>query len=156
MGNDPELPLGGDLERGRHGYSSVSLCGFAHIERDVPEYVPLRRRTVAARALPPGPRQPMALQTLGWGARPIPYMERLRARYGKRFTLRLVGQPPLVMLSDPDEVKLVFTAPPDVPPPGGGGSPLLEPVLGLNSVILLDEGDHLEQRKLMLPAFHGE
>jgi hypothetical protein len=56
----------------------------------------------------------MALQTLGWWARPIPYMERLRARYGKRFTLRLVGQPPLVMLSDPDEVKLVFTAPPDV------------------------------------------
>ena len=23
-------------------------------------------------------------------------------------------------------------------------------------MILLDEGEHLEQRKLMLPAFHGE
>ncbi len=33
---------------------------------------------------------------------------------------------------------------------------MLEPVIGANSVILLDEGDHLEQRKLMLPAFHGE
>ena len=33
---------------------------------------------------------------------------------------------------------------------------MLEPVIGKNSVILLDEGDHLEQRKLMLPAFHGE
>ena len=29
-------------------------------------------------------------------------------------------------------------------------------VIGRNSVILLDEGAHLEQRKLMLPAFHGE
>ena len=27
---------------------------------------------------------------------------------------------------------------------------------GKNSVILLDEGPHMEQRKLMLPAFHGE
>ena len=28
--------------------------------------------------------------------------------------------------------------------------------MGRNSVILLDEGAHLSQRKLMLPAFHGE
>ena len=33
---------------------------------------------------------------------------------------------------------------------------MLEPVVGPNSVILLDEAPHLEQRKLMLPAFHGE
>jgi cytochrome P450 len=59
------------------------------------------------------------------------------------------------MLSDPDEVRELFTAPPDVLHPGEGAR-ILEPVLGRNSVILLDEGDHLEQRKLMLPAFHGE
>ena len=33
---------------------------------------------------------------------------------------------------------------------------MLEPLIGRNSVILLDEAPHLEQRKLMLPAFHGE
>jgi cytochrome P450 len=33
---------------------------------------------------------------------------------------------------------------------------VLEPVVGTNSVILLDGGAHMEQRKLMLPAFHGE
>jgi cytochrome P450 len=33
---------------------------------------------------------------------------------------------------------------------------VLEPIIGRNSVILLDESVHLEQRKLMLPAFHGE
>ena len=38
----------------------------------------------------------------------------------------------------------------------GEGARILEPVSGSNSVILLDEGAHLEQRKLMLPAFHGE
>jgi len=109
-----------------------------------------------SRQLPPGPRQPKAIQTLGWWTRPIALFETCRARYGKRFTLRLLGQPPLVMLSDPDEVKQVFTAPPDVLHPGEGASRILEPLIGRNSVILLDEGDHLEQRKLMLPAFHGE
>ncbi len=59
------------------------------------------------------------------------------------------------MLSEPDEVKQLFTAPPDVLHPGEGAR-ILEPVVGSNSVILLDEGSHLEQRKLMLPAFHGE
>ena len=33
---------------------------------------------------------------------------------------------------------------------------MLEPLVGRNSVILLDEDPHMEQRKLMLPAFHGE
>ena len=59
------------------------------------------------------------------------------------------------MLTDPDEIKQVFTAPPDVLHPGEGAR-ILEPVVGNNSVILLDDGAHLEQRKLMLPAFHGE
>jgi hypothetical protein len=105
--------------------------------------------------LPPGPRQPSALQTLGWWSRPVAFIEGCRARYGKRFTIRLLATPPFVMLSDPDEVRELFTAPPEVLHPGEGAR-ILEPVVGSNSVILLDERDHLEQRKLMLPAFHGE
>lgn len=105
--------------------------------------------------LPPGPRMPAILQTLGTWTRPTAYLERCRARYGKRFTQRLVGQPPLVMISDPEEIKQIFLAPPDVLHPGEGAR-ILEPVVGANSVILLDEEPHLEQRKLLLPAFHGE
>jgi cytochrome P450 len=105
--------------------------------------------------LPPGPRQPAAIQTFGWWTRPISFLERWRARYGKRFTIRLLGTPPFVMLSAPDELKQLFTTPPEVLHPGEGAR-ILEPVVGKNSVILLDERDHLEQRKLMLPAFHGE
>ncbi len=105
--------------------------------------------------LPPGPRMPAALQTLGFWSRPTAFLERARQRYGRRFTIRLLGSPPFVMLSDPDEIKQVFQAPPDVLHPGEGAR-ILEPVLGRHSVILLDEDPHLEQRKLMLPAFHGE
>jgi cytochrome P450 len=105
--------------------------------------------------LPPGPKSPRAVQTLAWWTRTVPLFERCRARYGKRFTLRLLQTPPAVYLSDPAEVKEVFTAPPEVLHPGEGAR-VLEPIVGANSVILLDERSHLSQRKLMLPAFHGE
>ncbi|MES1194174.1 MAG: cytochrome P450, partial [Solirubrobacterales bacterium] len=105
--------------------------------------------------LPPGPRLPSLLQTIGWWNRPTVYVERLRARYGTRFTMRLLGQPPSVVLSDPEDLRELFAAPPDVLHPGEGAR-ILEPIVGRNSVILLDEAPHLEQRKLMLPAFHGE
>jgi cytochrome P450 len=105
--------------------------------------------------LPPGPRQPALVQNIGWWSRPLAFLERCRERYGSRFTVRLLAAPPFVMLSDPEELKQLFTAPPDVLHPGEGAR-ILEPVVGTNSVILLDEGEHLSQRKLMLPAFHGE
>ena len=98
---------------------------------------------------------PALLQTLGTWSRPTAFLDRCRARYGSRFTLRLLGQPPIVMISDPDEIKELFLAPPEVLHPGEGAR-ILEPIVGSNSVILLDEAPHLEQRKLMLPAFHGE
>lgn len=87
--------------------------------------------------------------------RPAASLERLRQRYGKRVSVQLPFQPPFVILSDPDDIKELFTAPPDVVHPGEGAR-VLEPLIGRQSVILLDEGPHLEQRKLMLPAFHGE
>src|SRR5215212_4829681 len=105
--------------------------------------------------LPPGPRLPKTLQTLGWWTRTVPFLEQCRARYGKTFTMRLLQTPPFVHLSDPDDLRAVFTAPPELLHPGEGAK-ILEPVIGANSVILLDEGAHLSQRKLMLPAFHGE
>lgn len=105
--------------------------------------------------LPEGPRAPRAWQSLGWQKRPIPYLERCRSKYGKAFTLRLLGIDPFVMMSRPEDVKAIFTAPPEVLHPGEGAAILL-PVVGPNSILLLDEERHMTQRKLMLPAFHGE
>ena len=105
--------------------------------------------------VPPGPSYPSLIQSIGFWKRPLAFLERCRARYGKRFTIRLPLAPPFVMISDPAEIKQVFTAPPDVLHPGEGAR-VLEPVVGTHSVILLDEAAHIEQRKLILPAFHGE
>jgi cytochrome P450 len=92
---------------------------------------------------------------MAYWTRPLAFLERCRARYGNPFTLRLPLTPPLVFHSDPAHVKEIFTAAPEVLHPGEGAR-VLEPLVGLNSVILLDESAHMEQRKLMLPALHGE
>jgi cytochrome P450 len=110
---------------------------------------------VDAAALPPGPTVPSILQMAATWMRPAASLERLRQKYGKRITVQLPLQPPFVLLADPDEIKQVMTAPPDVIHPGEGAQ-ILEPIVGRNSVILLDEKPHLEQRRLLLPAFHGE
>ena len=105
--------------------------------------------------LPAGPSWPAAIQTTAWWTRPVSFLERSRARYGKRFTIRLVATPPFVIHSEPDQLEEIFKAPPDVLHPGEGAR-ILEPVVGSNSLILLDEDPHLHHRKLMLPAFHGQ
>jgi cytochrome P450 len=105
--------------------------------------------------LPPGPPYPRLLQSVGWWSRTVPYAERCRRLYGDRFTIRLFGVPPFVMHANPAHIKEIFTASPEDLHPGEGAR-ILEPIVGANSVILLDEAKHMEQRKLMLPAFHGE
>ena len=97
------------------------VCEWSH-RRTSPFAVPcqVRRASLVTPSLPPGPRQPQALQTIGWWTRPISFLEANRRRYGKRFTMRLLQTPPFVMLSDPDEIREVFTAPPEVLHPGEG------------------------------------
>ena len=106
-------------------------------------------------SLPPGPSYPSVVQLTGFWTRPLAYLERLRARYGTPFTMHLPLLGPFVQISDPAQIKEIYTAPADVLHPGAGAR-ILEPVVGPRSVVLLDEDAHMEQRKLMLPAFHGE
>jgi cytochrome P450 len=104
-------------------------------------------------ALPPGPRKPRALQTLAWMREPLALLESAHRRYGDTFTLRLLRWGDWVVLSDPADVKRVFTAGPAVGV--AVANPLLRPVLGPRSVMLLEEPEHMVRRKLMLPSFHG-
>jgi cytochrome P450 len=104
--------------------------------------------------LPPGPRMPRALQAIGWTQRPLPWLERCHRRYGDIFTLRIRHYGDWVLLADPDDVKKVFTAGRAVG--FDTANPLLGPLLGPRSVMLLEEPEHMTRRKLMLPSFHGQ
>ena len=106
-------------------------------------------------ALPPGPREPSALQLARWLNRHIPFLERCRRRYGEAFTLRFAGVGTLVFASDPESAKRLFSADREHSLPDGR-SVLLEPILGRRSVLLLEGAEHMRRRKLMLPPFHGE
>ncbi|HEY1687714.1 MAG TPA: cytochrome P450 [Solirubrobacteraceae bacterium] len=105
--------------------------------------------------LPPGPRLPVPLQTLAWVTRPLPFLLRCRERYGDTFTLRIRNEATWVFLSDPEDVKQVFTGDPNQLRAGEANA-ILGPVVGQSSVLLLDEPQHMQHRKLMLPPFHGE
>jgi cytochrome P450 len=104
--------------------------------------------------LPPGPRLPSTLQAVAWTWRSLPFMERCRERYGDIFTLRVRHGGTWVLVSDPEDIKRVFTADPSRLGVGEANT-LLGPVLGRRSVMLLEEPQHMTRRRLMLPSFHG-
>lgn len=107
--------------------------------------------------LPPGPNMPPVVQTLAWGLAPTWLMDQCARRWGDAFTLRFApGGAPLVHLSDPQDVKQLLTASEEVAPKptAGAGAPVW--VLGRNSVSVLTGPEHMRQRKLLLPPFHGE
>jgi cytochrome P450 family 135 len=106
-------------------------------------------------ALPPGPTESPYVQTLRWLLRPISFLESCRRRYGDAFSITFLGfQTPMVMLSDPEAVKALYTASEHGLPPGR--TLALRPILGARSLLLLEGREHLQRRRLMLPPFHGE
>jgi cytochrome P450 family 135 len=128
----------------------ASAHGAAAHERDVAGSARPRA------TLPPGPRAPALLQTLAWAVAPTWVMDECARRLGETFTLTFwPSGMKLVMVSGPEAVKTVFTAPGDVAPSAAGNSPV-RPVMGPSSVIVLTGAEHMRQRKLLLPPFHGE
>ncbi len=106
--------------------------------------------------LPPGPRLPALAQTLAWTLAPTWFMDSCAARMGEMFTMTFAPSGvKFVMVSDPDAVKAIFTAPAEVAPSAAGNSPV-RPVMGEHSVVVLTGPEHMRQRKLLLPPFHGE
>jgi len=110
---------------------------------------------VGVSTLPPGPSEAQAIQTARWLLRPIAFMESSRRRYGDAFSVSFLGfERPMVMLSDPEAIRALYTAHEHGLP--AGRSIALLPVMGPGSVLLLEGQEHLARRKLMLPPFHGE
>ena len=106
--------------------------------------------------LPPGSRMPAAMQALRYASDPLNFLVRLQRRYGDIFTVRFPYFGRLVYVTTPELVKQIFTGPPAQMHAGEANATVLEPALGPNSVLTLDDGPHMRQRKLLLPPFHGE
>jgi cytochrome P450 len=101
--------------------------------------------------LPPGPRNNL-LATLSFVRDTYAFFAENRKRYGDPFTLP-TQTGPLVVTGDPELVKVIFSADPDMFEPFAVG--LIAPFLGRQSVIMTGGEKHRRDRKLLTPPFHG-
>ena len=104
-------------------------------------------------SLPPGPRLPGPVQTLWYTFGQPGFFAHCRSQFGSTWTLRLPGFPPVVVTTDRDTIKRLFTGDPLV---RRHGNDLLRRILGDSSLMLLEPADHLARRRLELPPFHGQ
>lgn len=105
--------------------------------------------------LPPGPRLPRALQTALTWRFPRWWLDACHRRYGNVFTVYAAPMGHLVYLADPGDIKTVFAGDPAVYHAGEANS-VLRGLLGDTSVLLLDEKQHRDRRRLLLPPFHRD
>ena len=106
--------------------------------------------------MPPGSRAPGIAQLLRYARDPLGFLSDQQRRYGDIFAIRFPYFGQIVYVAEPGLVKALFTGDPAVFHAGEANASILEPALGPNSVLTLDDAPHLRQRKLLLPPFHGE
>jgi cytochrome P450 family 135 len=106
--------------------------------------------------LPPGPRVPPLVNALRYARDPLRFFPRVRERHGDVFTVSFPDFKRVVYLAEPSLVRELFTGDPAQMHAGEANATLLEPAVGPSSVLTLDDDEHLRQRKLLLPPFHGK
>lgn len=105
--------------------------------------------------LPPRIREPKLLQIL-WGVlQQKDYLEKMSKRYGDIFIGEFAGFPTAAIISHPQGIQEIFTADAKLFETGPGNS-IMQPLVGSNTLILLDGDRHIQRRKLLMPPFHGE
>jgi cytochrome P450 len=102
--------------------------------------------------MPPAPRIPKLLQSVGFVAAREKSVAALAKRYGTAFTLRLPIFGETVVVSDPALIKDLFTTNTDLIARAG----VLGEMFGPGSTFSLDGAEHRERRKLLVPPLHGK
>jgi len=114
------------------------------------------RRAGPRPIFPNGPGYPRIIQAWLWLKKPTWFLDHCSRVYGDVFTMRLPLGTDLVHIARPELVKAVFGGDNDVLRAGEANATIIEPLVGPHSVLVLDGPEHLRQRKLILPAFHGD
>ncbi|WP_416675701.1 cytochrome P450 [Egbenema bharatensis] len=104
--------------------------------------------------LPNSISRPAWRQLIEWIADPIEFQSRYRRMYGDVFTVRLGRLGSFVLIGSPQVIQEIFHQ--DAKFMVGRGNALAGPLLGQNSLLLMDGDRHRRERKLLMPSFHGE
>ncbi|MGA5129983.1 cytochrome P450 [Streptomyces olivoreticuli] len=103
--------------------------------------------------LPPGPAAPTLVQSVRFLRDPYAMLAAQHTRFGDAFTLRLAGMGALVMVSDPEGIRNIVAAPPDVLAAGRARG-ILDVIYGTRSLLTRDDGEQAWQRRFLMPLFH--
>lgn len=93
-------------------------------------------------------------QLINWIVDPLGFQDKQSRKYGDIFTVQLSGLGPYVIVGNPQAIQDIFSQ--DSKFDSGRGNGLAEPLIGQNSLMLLDGDRHRRERKLLMPPFHGE
>ncbi|AKJ05627.1 unspecific monooxygenase/hypothetical protein [Archangium gephyra] len=104
---------------------------------------------------PPRIQLPPFLQLHQWVAHPLRFMEESVQRHGDSFVMQFPNTPPFFFTRDVEMVRQLFTGKPEDLYVGPVNR-VLESVVGKNSLLLLDDQEHIRERRMMTPPFHGE
>jgi cytochrome P450 len=104
---------------------------------------------------PPAVRLPRPLQMLRFSRRQIEFVFRARRELGEVFEMQAGISGGTIVSCHPDHARSLFTAKPELVPSLTAESPL-RPIVGPGSVLTANGESHLRQRRLLLPAFHGD
>lgn len=107
----------------------------------------------------PCPKTPALLQTLEWVFHPLEYMETNFQRFGDLFQASISPANPerLILVNNPQAIQYILTHDHsnEITAPGEVNI-LAKPILGENSMILLNGKRHRQRRQLVMPPFHGD
>ncbi|MGB0873279.1 MAG: cytochrome P450 [Solirubrobacterales bacterium] len=109
--------------------------------------------TLPVFSLPDGPNTPAIINGFNFFVRREASSKSAQRKYGDVWTSKLPGIGTAVFVADPELIKTIYTAKPDVL--HAGNFPLGE-VLGPGSLFSMDEDEHLKERRLLLKPFHGD
>jgi cytochrome P450 len=105
--------------------------------------------------LPDGPKLPYLYQVLRFMADPPGYLDRCALRYGDVILIRGGGMSKgLAFVGDPKAIQEIFALDPSVFDSSQGNA-ALQPLVGDNSLILLNGDGHRRQRSMMLGSLQG-
>ncbi len=101
---------------------------------------------------PPGPRQPMLVQSMRMQREPLTFLRGMQDRYGDYFTLNMMAVGKVVATGHPDAVEQVLADEDGFP--GGEAQQMVEPLVGPRSIFVSEGEDHTRKRRIMFKPFH--
>lgn len=107
-----------------------------------------------AQSLPNCIPAPSWWQLIQWVADPLRFQDKYSQINGDWFIMRLGRLGEVVLVGNPQAIQDLFSQ--DAKFDVGRGNAIAEPLVGRNSLMLMDGDRHRRERKLLMPPFHGE